>query len=87
MKQYLTLDTKLSSQALSLSQSHAVQPLGVASILRGGPMAPASTGDSPVTKLLALGGQHENAVGESWAKKGELGSVYLYKIVTSLSLR
>ncbi|NXF17386.1 TFEC factor, partial [Rhodinocichla rosea] len=64
VKQYLTLDTKLSSQALSLSQSHAVQPVGVASILRGGPMAPASTGDSPVTKLLALGGQHENAMEE-----------------------
>ncbi|NWR19298.1 TFEC factor, partial [Emberiza fucata] len=64
VKQYLTLDTKLPSQALSLSQPHAAQPVGVASILRGGPMAPASAGDSPVTKLLALGGQHENAMEE-----------------------
>ncbi|XP_059328012.1 transcription factor EC [Ammospiza nelsoni] len=64
VKQYVALDAKLPGQALSLPQSHAVQPLGVASILRGAPMAPVSARDSPVTKLLALGGQHENAMEE-----------------------
>lgn len=68
VKQYLTLDTKLSSQTLSLSHSHTVQPTGVTSILRNGHMPPVSdigTPESPVTKLLALGGEHENAVGQS----------------------
>lgn len=69
VKQYLTLDTKLSSQTLSLSHSHTIQPAGVTSILRNGHMPPVSdigTPESPVTKLLALGGEHENAVGQGW---------------------
>uniref|UniRef100_A0A8C9N376 Transcription factor EC n=1 Tax=Serinus canaria TaxID=9135 RepID=A0A8C9N376_SERCA len=62
VKQYLALDTKLSGQTLSLSQP---QPVAVSSILRSGPMAPASgAADSAVTKLLALGGQHEHAMEE-----------------------
>ncbi|XP_050825910.1 LOW QUALITY PROTEIN: transcription factor EC [Serinus canaria] len=62
VKQYLALDTKLSGQTLSLSQP---QPVAVSSILRSGPMAPASGAtDSAVTKLLALGGQHEHAMEE-----------------------
>ncbi|NWI26899.1 TFEC factor, partial [Sula dactylatra] len=67
VKQYLTLDTKLSSQTLSLSHSHTIQPVGVTSILRNGHMPPISdigTPESPVTKLLALGGEHENAMEE-----------------------
>ncbi|KAJ7419948.1 Transcription factor EC [Willisornis vidua] len=67
VKQYLTLDTKLSSQTLSLSHSHTIQPVGVTSILRNGHMPPVSdigTPESPVTKLLALGGEHENAMEE-----------------------
>ncbi|XP_069707110.1 transcription factor EC isoform X2 [Phaenicophaeus curvirostris] len=67
VKQYLTLDTKLSSQTLSLSHSHTIQPTGVTSILRNGHMPPVSdigTPESPVTKLLALGGEHENAMEE-----------------------
>uniref|UniRef100_A0A493TU12 Transcription factor EC n=1 Tax=Anas platyrhynchos platyrhynchos TaxID=8840 RepID=A0A493TU12_ANAPP len=68
VKQYLTLDTKLSSQTLSLSHSHTIQPAGVTSILRNGHMPPVSdigTPESPVTKLLALGGDHENALSSS----------------------
>ncbi|NXH04147.1 TFEC factor, partial [Loxia leucoptera] len=62
VKQYLALDTKLSGQTLSLSQP---QPVAVSSILRSGHMAPASgAADSAVTKLLALGGQHEHAMEE-----------------------
>ncbi|XP_010075417.1 PREDICTED: transcription factor EC-like, partial [Pterocles gutturalis] len=67
VKQYLTLDTKLSSQTLSLSHSHTIQPVGVTPILRNGHMPPVSdigTPESPVTKLLALGGEHENAMEE-----------------------
>uniref|UniRef100_A0A8C3K0Y7 Transcription factor EC n=1 Tax=Calidris pygmaea TaxID=425635 RepID=A0A8C3K0Y7_9CHAR len=67
VKQYLTLDTKLSSQTLSLSHSHTIQPAGVTSIIRNGHMPPVSdigTPESPVTKLLALGGEHENAMEE-----------------------
>uniref|UniRef100_A0A8B9G2R4 Transcription factor EC n=1 Tax=Amazona collaria TaxID=241587 RepID=A0A8B9G2R4_9PSIT len=67
VKQYLTLDTKLSSQTLSLSHSHTIQPVGVTSILRNGHMPPISdigTSENPVTKLLTLGGEHENAMEE-----------------------
>ncbi|KAF4800253.1 Transcription factor EC [Turdus rufiventris] len=67
VKQYLTLDTKLSSQTLSLSHSHTIQPVGVTSILRNGHMPPVSsigTPESPVTKLLSLGAEHENAMEE-----------------------
>ncbi|XP_053107514.1 transcription factor EC [Hemicordylus capensis] len=67
VKQYLTLDTKLSSQTLSLSHSHSVHSSGATPILRSGHMPPAndiSTPGSPVTKLLALGEEHENAMEE-----------------------
>uniref|UniRef100_A0A8C8RL42 Transcription factor EC n=1 Tax=Pelusios castaneus TaxID=367368 RepID=A0A8C8RL42_9SAUR len=65
VKQYLTLDTKLSSQTLALSHCHTVQPAGATPVLRNGHMPPVSdigTPESPVTKLLALGGQHENVM-------------------------
>nr|XP_056702834.1 transcription factor EC [Euleptes europaea] len=65
VKQYLTLDTKLSNQTLSLSHSHSVISSGATPILRSGQMPPASdisTPGSPVTKLLALGGEHENVM-------------------------
>ncbi|XP_075785486.1 transcription factor EC isoform X3 [Pelodiscus sinensis] len=67
VKQYLTLDTKLSSQTLALSHCHTVQPAGATPILRNGHMPPVSdigAPDSPVTKLLALGGHHENVMEE-----------------------
>lgn len=76
VKQYLTLDTKLSSQTLSLSHSHTIQPVGVTPILRNGHMPPVSsigTPESPVTKLLALGGEHENAVGRGWVQERGAG--------------
>ncbi|KAJ7329708.1 hypothetical protein JRQ81_015882 [Phrynocephalus forsythii] len=65
VKQYLTLDTKLSSQTLSLSHSHSVHSSGATPILRTGHMPPTSdigTSGSPVAKLLTLGGDHENAM-------------------------
>ncbi|XP_042322378.1 transcription factor EC isoform X2 [Sceloporus undulatus] len=65
VKQYLTLDTKLSSQTLSLSHSHSIHSSGVTPTLRSGHMPPTSdisTSGSPVTKLLTLGGEHENAM-------------------------
>uniref|UniRef100_A0A8C3SL83 Transcription factor EC n=1 Tax=Chelydra serpentina TaxID=8475 RepID=A0A8C3SL83_CHESE len=65
VKQYLTLDTKLSSQTLSLSHCHTVQPAGATPVLRNGHMPPVSdigAPESPVTKLLGLGGQHENVM-------------------------
>ncbi|XP_060633662.2 transcription factor EC isoform X1 [Anolis sagrei] len=63
VKQYLTLDTKLSSQTLSLS--HSIHSSGATPILRSGHMPPTSdisTPGSPVMKLLTLGGEHENAM-------------------------
>ncbi|XP_048356720.1 transcription factor EC isoform X2 [Sphaerodactylus townsendi] len=65
VKQYLTLDTKLSNQTLSLSHSHSVISSGAIPILKSGQMLPASdisTPGSPVTKLLTLGGEHENVM-------------------------
>ncbi|KAF7246512.1 Transcription factor EC [Varanus komodoensis] len=67
VKQFLTLDTKLSSQTLSLSHSHSIHSSAAAPILRSGHMPPTSdisTSGSPVTKLLTLGGEHENAMEE-----------------------
>ncbi|XP_067420340.1 transcription factor EC isoform X2 [Emydura macquarii macquarii] len=67
VKQYLTLDTKLSSQTLALSHCHTVQPAGATPVLRNGHMPPVSdigNPESPVTKLLAFGGQHENVMEE-----------------------
>ncbi|XP_077194570.1 transcription factor EC isoform X2 [Paroedura picta] len=63
VKQYLTLDTKLPTQTLSLS--HSVSSSGATPLLRSGQMPPASdinTPGSPTTKLLALGGEHENVM-------------------------
>ncbi|XP_062990904.1 transcription factor EC [Elgaria multicarinata webbii] len=67
VKQFLTLDTKLSSQTLSLSHSQSIHSSGAAPILRSGHMPPTSdtsTSGNPVTKLLTLGGEHENAMEE-----------------------
>ncbi|XP_053572671.1 transcription factor EC isoform X2 [Bombina bombina] len=67
VKQYLTLGTKFSAQALSYSQSHAVQPAGVTSPLRNGQMPSAMescAADNTVTKLLALGNGRENEMEE-----------------------
>uniref|UniRef100_A0A8D0BUL9 Transcription factor EC n=1 Tax=Salvator merianae TaxID=96440 RepID=A0A8D0BUL9_SALMN len=66
VKQYLTLDTKLSGQTLSLSHSHSIHSSGATSVLRSGHMPPTniSTPGSPVTKLLTLGGENENAMAE-----------------------
>ncbi|NXH12278.1 TFEC factor, partial [Bucco capensis] len=67
VKQYLTLDSKLSSQSLSLSHSHSIQPAGVSSLLRNGHMPPVSdlgTPESPVSKLLALGAEHQHGMEE-----------------------
>ncbi|KAM9170675.1 transcription factor EC isoform 2-T4 [Pangshura tecta] len=67
VKQYLTLDTKLSSQTVSLSHCHTVQPAGATPVQRNGHMPPVSdigAPESPVTKLLGLGGQHENVMEE-----------------------
>ncbi|XP_066489527.1 transcription factor EC [Tiliqua scincoides] len=58
VKQYLTLDAKL-------SHSHAVHSPGATPLLRSGHMPPTSdisTPGSPVTKLLALGEEHENVM-------------------------
>ncbi|XP_074840198.1 transcription factor EC [Carettochelys insculpta] len=65
VKQHLTLDTKLSSQTLSLSHCHTVQTAGATPILRNGHMPPVSdigAPESPVTNLLGPGGQHENVM-------------------------
>uniref|UniRef100_A0A8D0LB84 Transcription factor EC n=1 Tax=Sphenodon punctatus TaxID=8508 RepID=A0A8D0LB84_SPHPU len=67
VKQYLALDTKLSSQTLSLSHTHTAHPPGVTPVLRNGhmpPVADLNTSESPVAKLLAVGGEHENAMEE-----------------------
>nr|XP_028602626.1 transcription factor EC isoform X2 [Podarcis muralis] len=63
VKQYLTLDAKLSSQSLS-SHSHSIHSSAAMPILRSGHMPPTniSTPGSPVTKLLSLGGEQENAM-------------------------
>uniref|UniRef100_A0A8B9DIJ6 MiT/TFE transcription factors N-terminal domain-containing protein n=1 Tax=Anser cygnoides TaxID=8845 RepID=A0A8B9DIJ6_ANSCY len=52
VKQYLTLDTKLSSQTLSLSHSHTIQPAGVTSILRNGHMPPVSDIGTPESPII-----------------------------------
>ncbi|KAM4675056.1 transcription factor EC isoform 2-T2 [Discoglossus pictus] len=67
VKQYLTLGTKFSTQALSYSQSHAPQPAGVTPALRNGHLSPVMDGcatDNTVTKLLALGSGRENEMEE-----------------------
>ncbi|XP_029472253.1 transcription factor EC isoform X2 [Rhinatrema bivittatum] len=62
VKQYLSLGTKLTNQALSFSHTHTVHPTGT-TVLRNEHMPPVSNScsiESPVAKLLALGGHHEN---------------------------
>ncbi|XP_072257646.1 transcription factor EC isoform X3 [Pyxicephalus adspersus] len=63
VKQYLTLGTKFSAQALSYSHSHSVQPVGVTPPVRNGhisPTAESCTANTTVSKLLTLDSCHEN---------------------------
>ncbi|XP_053319368.1 transcription factor EC [Spea bombifrons] len=63
VKQYLTLGTKCSAQAIAYSHSHCGQPTGVNPEIRNGHMSPSTencTIDGSVTKLLALGAGREN---------------------------
>ncbi|KAM6437062.1 transcription factor EC [Liasis olivaceus] len=65
VKQLLTLDAKLSSQPLSLPHSHSITSSGSTPILNSGHMPPTSNisiPGSPVTKILTLGGEHENGM-------------------------
>ncbi|XP_075711157.1 transcription factor EC [Rhinoderma darwinii] len=60
VKQYLSIGTKFSTQALSYS--HA-QPAGITPPLRNGHMSPVAESCTPngtVSKILALGNSHEN---------------------------
>ncbi|CAJ0940149.1 unnamed protein product [Ranitomeya imitator] len=60
IKQYLTIGTKFSSQALSYS--HA-QPPGITPPLRNGHMSPVAESCTPngtVSKILTVGNNHEN---------------------------
>ncbi|XP_061493828.1 transcription factor EC isoform X2 [Rhineura floridana] len=61
VKQYLTLDTKLSSQTLSLSHSHSIHSTGSTPILQRGHMPPTSISTPGST---TLGGEHENVMEE-----------------------
>ncbi|XP_068128828.1 transcription factor EC isoform X2 [Hyperolius riggenbachi] len=63
VKQYLTLGTKFSTQTVSYSHSHSVQPAGVTPSARSGHMSPVAescTANATVSKLLSLGSNHEN---------------------------
>lgn len=65
MKPFLTLDTKLSSQSLLLPHSQSVPSSGSTLIIKSDHMPPTSNisvPESPVTKILTLGGEHENGV-------------------------
>ncbi|XP_063165415.1 transcription factor EC [Candoia aspera] len=67
VKQFLTLDTKLSSEPVSLPHSHSIPSSGSTPILKSGHMPPTSNisiPESPVTKILTLGGEHENGMEE-----------------------
>ncbi|KAG8577568.1 hypothetical protein GDO81_010224 [Engystomops pustulosus] len=64
VKQYLTIGTKFSTQALSYS--HA-QPTGITPPLRSGHMSPVAESCTPngsVSKILSLGNSHENEMEE-----------------------
>ncbi|MEE6480924.1 hypothetical protein FKM82_012707 [Ascaphus truei] len=63
VKQYLTLGTKFSTQALSYTHSPAVQPTAATPVLRNGHMPPATDSceiDNTVVKFLGIGSDHEN---------------------------
>ncbi|XP_058047139.1 transcription factor EC isoform X3 [Ahaetulla prasina] len=67
VKPFLTLDTKLSNQSLSLLHSQSVSSSGSTPIIKSGHVPPTSNisiPDSPVTKILTLGGEHENGMEE-----------------------
>ncbi|XP_069832449.1 transcription factor EC isoform X1 [Dendropsophus ebraccatus] len=60
VKQYLTIGTKFSTQALSYSHT---QPAGITPPLRNGHMSPVAESCTPngtVSKILTLGNNHEN---------------------------
>ncbi len=67
VKQYLTLGSKLASQAHPVTHPHPGQALGTVPIMRNGHMLPvsdSSTPGSPIT-LLTLANNHENEVSTS----------------------
>ncbi|KAE8615890.1 hypothetical protein XENTR_v10008653 [Xenopus tropicalis] len=67
VKQYLNLGNKFSTQTLSYSHPHAIQPTGIVPTLRNGHMSPDTdndTTDNPITKLMPLGVNRENEMEE-----------------------
>uniref|UniRef100_A0A8C6XBM8 Transcription factor EC n=1 Tax=Naja naja TaxID=35670 RepID=A0A8C6XBM8_NAJNA len=61
VKPFLTLDTKLSNQSLSLPHSQSVSSSGSTPIIKSGHVPPTtniSIPESPVTKILTLGGEN-----------------------------
>ncbi|XP_026524797.1 transcription factor EC [Notechis scutatus] len=61
VKPFLTLDTKLSNQPLSLPNSQSVSSSGSTPIIKSGHVPPTSNisiPESPVTKILTLGGEN-----------------------------
>ncbi|XP_030072965.1 transcription factor EC isoform X2 [Microcaecilia unicolor] len=67
VKQYVSLETKLTNQALSFSRSHGVHPIGITPVLRHEHMSPVSDScstESPVASLLPFGRHHENEMEE-----------------------
>ncbi|XP_032077547.1 transcription factor EC [Thamnophis elegans] len=65
MKPFLTLDTKLSNHSLSLPHSQSVSSSGSTPIIKSGHLPPTtniSIPENPVTKILTLGGEHENGM-------------------------
>lgn len=67
VKQYLTLGSKLASQAHPAAHPHPGQALGTVPVMRNGhvpPMSDSSTPGSPVT-LLTLANNHDSEVSTS----------------------
>ncbi|KAL7982672.1 hypothetical protein Chor_010270 [Crotalus horridus] len=67
VKPLLTSETKLSSQSLLLPHSQSVPSSGSTPIIKSDHMPPISNisiPESPVTKILTLGGEHENGMEE-----------------------
>uniref|UniRef100_A0A8C5SDY5 Transcription factor EC n=1 Tax=Laticauda laticaudata TaxID=8630 RepID=A0A8C5SDY5_LATLA len=61
VKPFLTLDTKLSNQSLSLPNSQSVSSSGSTPIIKSGHVPPTSNisiSEGPVTKILTLGGEN-----------------------------
>uniref|UniRef100_A0A670YY61 MiT/TFE transcription factors N-terminal domain-containing protein n=1 Tax=Pseudonaja textilis TaxID=8673 RepID=A0A670YY61_PSETE len=61
VKPFLTLDTKLSNQPQSLPNSQSVSSSGSTPIVKSGHVPPTSNisiPESPVTKILTLGGEN-----------------------------